>query len=90
MISQAYHYPRGSKKAVEEIGGRIRRFSLPGALFDHIPFADRGFDAVSLLMVSKSALTIHTHKDTPDLLDKAGFDHVGRLVISLIDNLARA
>ncbi len=68
---------------------RIKRFSLPGALFDHAPFADRGFDALTLLTVGGSSWAVHTARDTPDKLNNTGFAQIGRVVSDIIEKLAK-
>jgi len=66
----------------------IGRFSLPGALFDHIPFADTGFDAISMVGIGKSTWSIHTEKDTAENLHLNGFEQAGRLAIGVIEKLS--
>jgi len=65
----------------------LGRFALPGAMFDHIPFSQEGFDSVSLITVGKGTGTIHTRKDTVDRLHAGGFEQAGRVALKVIEKL---
>jgi len=66
----------------------LGRFLLPGAMFDHIPFARRGFDAVSLIAVGGTSWAVHTPADSADKLHIRGFEQAGRVVLRAIEKLA--
>jgi hypothetical protein len=68
----------------------VGRFTLPGALFDHIPFAEAGFDAISMIGIGKSTWSIHTTQDSPEKLDPCGFDQTGRMAIMVIEKLSES
>ncbi|MBP7686280.1 MAG: M28 family peptidase [Thermoflexales bacterium] len=65
----------------------IGRFRFIGALFDHIPFAQRGLDGVSLITVGRASRSIHTPNDTIDHLHESGFDQAGRVALRVIRQL---
>jgi acetylornithine deacetylase/succinyl-diaminopimelate desuccinylase-like protein len=65
----------------------IRRFRFIGALFDHIPFARRGLDAISLIAVGRASRSIHTAHDTIDQLHVRGFEQAGRVALRVIGQL---
>jgi hypothetical protein len=76
------------RQAAAALGQPISRFGLPGVLFDHIPFARRGVDAVTLLAAGRETWAVHTPEDAVGRLDVAGFEQAGRLALRLIDQLA--
>jgi hypothetical protein len=76
------------KKSADELGIRVGRFALPGALFDHIPFANEGFDALSVIGIGRSSWVVHSEKDSPEQLNVAGFDQAGRLAVRVIEKLS--
>jgi hypothetical protein len=72
-----------------ESGISLGRFSLPGALFDHVPFADAGFDAITMVGIGRDSFSVHTAGDSPDKLNEGGIDQAGRLVLRVIEKLSR-
>jgi hypothetical protein len=76
------------KQSAGESGIPIGRFSLPGALFDHIPFANEGYDALSLIGIGKSSSVVHSKNDSLDKLHLDGFDRAGRLATRVIEKLS--
>jgi hypothetical protein len=76
------------RQSCKELGFSISRFSLPGAMFDHIPFAEDKYDAVSIIGIGKTTWSIHTPKDSPDKLHLRGFEQAGRLAIRVIEKLS--
>ena len=75
------------QSAAREENIPIRRFRLIGALFDHIPFAQRGLDAVSLIAVGRASRSIHTSRDAIDQLHVRGFEQAGRVALHVISQL---
>jgi Zn-dependent M28 family amino/carboxypeptidase len=75
------------QKACVELNLPLKRFGFIGALFDHIPFAQRGFDAISLIAVGRASRSVHTLNDSIDKLHVRGFDQAGRVVLRVIDQL---
>ena len=67
----------------------LGRLPLVGALFDHIPFADAGCDAVSLVTVGAASRALHTPADSAALLNVEGFRQAGEVALRLIDRLAK-
>jgi Zn-dependent M28 family amino/carboxypeptidase len=65
----------------------IKRFRFIGALFDHIPFAQRGLDAVSLIAVGRASRSIHTAHDTIDQLHERGFNQAGQVALRIVEYL---
>ena len=65
----------------------VKRFGFIGALFDHIPFAQRGFDAISLVAVGRASRSVHTPVDAVDQLHERGFDQAGRVALRVIERL---
>lgn len=76
------------RKSCDQMNVSVGRFSLPGAMFDHVPFEQEGFDAVSIISVGKSSWWVHTSKDSPDKLNTRGFDHAGKLALRVIEKLS--
>ena len=85
---QAIRLARPIKEACAELGVPLGRFTLPGALFDHIPFAQRGFDAMSLIAIGRATWTIHTPGDSVDKLHVQGFERAGNITLKVIEKLA--
>jgi len=77
------------QRASAELGIPLRRFSLVGMLFDHMPFARHGFDAVTLIAIGRATLSIHTAADSADRLQVRGFERAGRVAGRVIETLAR-
>jgi hypothetical protein len=65
----------------------LKTFRLLGALFDHLPFAQQGFDAVSLIAVGGASRSVHTPRDDASRLDVRGFEWAGRVTLDMIDQL---
>ncbi|HPO16443.1 MAG TPA: M28 family peptidase [Candidatus Hydrogenedentes bacterium] len=87
--------PRGilarlTEEAAQAIGIRITPFRLVGALFDHIPFARRNLDAVTLLSIGKASRTIHTRRDTVSQLHPCGFEKTGNLTLEILRRWSNA
>jgi hypothetical protein len=57
-------------------------------MFDHIPFARCGFDAVSLMAVGRASWAVHTPGDSADKLHVRGFEQAGRVAWRVIEKLA--
>ena len=74
-------------KACDELEIAIERFGLAGVMFDHMPFARRGLDAVSLIAVGPATRFVHTPQDTADKLDVRGFEQAGRVILKVIEGL---
>jgi hypothetical protein len=73
--------------ACAELHLPLKRFGFIGALFDHIPFAQRGFDALSLVAVGRASRSVHTPADAIDQLHVRGFDQAGRVALRVIEDL---
>lgn len=76
------------QQSAGELGIPVGRFSLPGTLFDHIPFAKTGYDALSMVGIGRSTWFIHSKNDLPEKLHIDGFDQAGRLAIGVIEKLS--
>jgi len=90
------HRPQNSDKislltrlqtACAELQLPLKRFGFVGALFDHIPFAKRGFDAISLIAIGRASRSVHTPADSIDQLHVRGFDQAGRVALRVIDQI---
>ena len=75
------------RDACAELNLPLKRFGFIGALFDHIPFAQRGFDAISLITVGRASRSVHTPQDAIDRLHVRGFDQAGRVALHVIERL---
>ncbi len=71
-----------------ELNIPINRFPPIGALMDDAPFADHGFEAISLATAGKSAWSIHTRRDTIDKCHPGGFACAGHVVLNIIQRLS--
>ena len=76
------------RQSADELGIPIGRFSLPGAMFDHVPFAEAGYDAITMIGIGKDSLSVHTAGDSPDKLYEGGFDQAGCLALRVIEKLS--
>jgi hypothetical protein len=76
-----------ARQACKELDYDLGKFSLPGALFDHVPFADHGFDAGSLIAIGRASTAVHTPRDATDLLHVRGFEQAGRVAMQIIGKL---
>ena len=76
------------RSAGQELGIPLKRFRLIGALYDHMPFAQHGFEALSLIAVGKASRSVHTPQDSIDKLHVRGFDQAGRVTLEVIERLA--
>ncbi len=87
---------RGSKQelsalidqASRRLGTNLGRAGAVGLLLDHIPFAQAGIDAVTLVSIGWSARTIHTAHDTPDNFSPEAFTRAAKVVIQVAEELA--
>lgn len=75
--------------AAQEINLPLRKFRFFGALFDHMPFAQQGFDAVSLIAVGAASRSVHTPRDDASRLNVRGFERAGRVTLGVIDQLMK-
>lgn len=73
--------------ACTELHLPLKRFGFIGALFDHIPFAQRGFDALSLITVGRASRSVHTPQDSIDQLHLRGFDQAGQVALHVIERM---
>lgn len=76
------------QSACTELNLPLKRFGFAGALFDHIPFAQRGCDAISLIAVGRASRSVHTPADSIDKLHVRGFDQAGRVALRVIDQIS--
>lgn len=78
---------------IKQIGNERRlplsRLGLAGVLFDHIPFAQHGFDAVTLVTLGKASLSVHTAEDTAEKLHVRGFEQAGQVALEVAEKLAK-
>ena len=65
----------------------LGRLPLVGAQFDHLPFADIGVDALSLVSLSRAALSVHTLNDDVSKLDLEGFRQAGEVALKVVEAL---
>ncbi len=65
----------------------LGRLPLVGAQFDHIPFAEHGYEALSLVTLGPAARRVHTPADDVDQLDAEGFRQAGEVALRLIRKL---
>jgi hypothetical protein len=75
------------RDACAELNLPLKRFDFIGALFDHIPFAQRGLDAISLITVGRASRSVHTPADAVDQLHERGFDQAGRVALRVIERM---
>jgi hypothetical protein len=75
------------QQAGRELGVPVGKYSLFGAMFDHVPFAQRGLDAVSLAVIGKATRAVHTPGDSADKLHVRGFDQAGQVALRVIEKM---
>jgi hypothetical protein len=68
----------------------LGRLPLVGALFDHIPFAEAGCQAVSLVTLGPASRHVHTRADSADKLDVDGFRQAGEVALRVVEKLAKS
>ncbi len=78
---------RLTREAAKARGIEVRPLRLVGTLLDHIPFARRGVDALSLLTIGQASRTVHTNRDTVNLLHLSGFAQAGNVAVEVIERL---
>ncbi len=66
----------------------LGRLPLVGALFDHIPFAEAGCDALSLVTIGPAGRAVHTPADSADKLHVEGFRQAGEVALRVVQKLA--
>lgn len=72
-----------------EQGIRLMRFNLPGAMYDHQPFAALGVEAGTLIATGRASSGVHTWRDTVEQLHPRGFQQAGCAALGLIIKLLR-
>lgn len=75
------------RQAGVELGCEIRDFNLPGALYDHLPFAALGLDAGTLVAINRASMKVHTRRDSVDQLGLRGFQQAGQVALKVIQAL---
>jgi len=78
------------RAACKALGLSIGRLPLMGAMFDHLPFADAGLDALSLVSTGRATHSAHTPADSADKLSLAGFGRAGEVVLQVVQQLLAA
>lgn len=76
------------ERALRAGAGRLKRFRLPGALYDHLPFAALGLEAETLAVIGPASAAVHTPADGPHLLHPEGFRLAGEAALAAIAALA--
>lgn len=71
--------------AARDCGLRLKPFSMVGLSYDHVPFAEAGFDAVSLIAIGRATWTVHTPRDTAERLHPRGFAQAGAIALCVIE-----
>lgn len=84
----AAEFVQAIREASSELGVKLTRFNLPAALLDHLPFAEQGYAAVTLLSIGRASLYVHTRKDTVERLDSEGFAKAGEVAAGFVERLA--
>jgi len=79
---------RHIRQACHDLRLPLKRFRFVGAMFDHMPFAQRGFDAVTLMAIGQASRSVHTPGDSIDKLNVRGFDQAGQVTLRVIEALA--
>ena len=70
--------------AARDCGLRVKPFSMIGLSYDHAPFAEAGFDAVSLIAIGRATWAVHTPRDTAERLHPRGFAQAGAIALRII------
>jgi aminopeptidase YwaD len=76
-----------ARAACVELGWPARRLAWGGALFDHMPFAAAGADAISLITTGAAARRAHTARDAAANLSEEGFRRAGEAVLRVISGI---
>jgi hypothetical protein len=69
---------------------RVPAWAIPfavGLLADHVPFVEAGLSCASLLSTGRGTRRIHGKGDAAELLEDAGFEAAGRVVIGAVERL---
>ncbi len=75
------------RSACRQLNFPVGRLPLVGAQFDHLPFADAGIDAVSLVTAGWAALRVHTPNDNTAQLNVEGFRQGGAVALKVLEAL---
>jgi hypothetical protein len=75
------------RETCSELEIPISRFPPIGALMDHAPFADHGFEAISLATAGRAAWSVHTRHDTVNKFHSSGFERAGCVALRMIQRL---
>ena len=75
------------RSAAQQLDIPVGSLPLVGAQFDHLPFADAGIDAVSLVTAGLAALSVHTPQDNAAQLDIEGFRQGGAVALQVLEGL---
>jgi len=86
--SRQHRLPTLIKESCRELGLKVNRFALISALVDHIPFAEAGLDAISLITIGKAMWWLHTPYDSIEQLHLRGFDQAGNAALRVIEKIA--
>lgn len=78
------------ERAARDCGLHVKPFSMVGLSYDHVPFAEAGFDAVSLIAIGRATWAVHTPHDTAELLHPRGFAQAGAIALRVIDLIQAA
>ncbi len=76
------------ERALQTGGRPLRRFRLPGALYDHLPFARLGLEAETLAAIGPAGAAVHTPADGPHLLHPEGFRRAGEAALAAVAALS--
>jgi hypothetical protein len=76
------------QQAAAGLGLGLGRVPLVGALYDHIPFGEAGFDALTLAVMGPAARLVHTPRDRPETLVSEGFRQAGEVGLGVVLALA--
>jgi hypothetical protein len=77
------------KESCEELGVPLRNFWLPGAKLDHMPFAELGFSAGSIIGIGKASRRVHTPRDVKEILQIGGFRQSGEAIYLVMEKISR-
>lgn len=76
------------RAACAELSLPLGHLPLVGAMFDHMPFAEAGCEAVSLVTLGRAGLRVHTPADSADKLHVEGFRKAGEVALKVVERLA--
>ena len=74
--------------ACRDLNISLGALPLVGAQFDHLPFADVGLDAATLVTAGWAALSVHTGREVASHRECEGFRRAGAVALKVLERFS--